>query len=107
VIDRNRPGAEYEFPLRLRLVDLVAPEFLVGVDLGPTFHAIVSFLRVSELESSWDDTGVVYSGKAVFSGKGSASPEPQHSRPARNMLPVAIAWAMSPTQIAALYSQIF
>ena len=67
--------------MRLGLVDLVAPEFLTGVDLGPTFHAIVSFLRVSELESAWDDTGVVYSGKAVFSGEGSASPVPQHSTP--------------------------
>jgi large repetitive protein len=67
--------------VRLGLVDLVAPEFLTGVDLGPTFHAIVSFLRVSELESAWDDTGVVYSGKAAFSGEGSASPVPQHSTP--------------------------
>lgn len=59
----------------------MAPEFLVGVDLGPTYHTVVSFLRISELESAWDDSGVVYSGKAVFTGDGSASPVPRHSTP--------------------------
>lgn len=66
------------------LIEVVAPEFLLPVDLvdlGPTYHKIVSFLRIAELESAWDDPAVVYSGKAVFTGDGSASPIPQHSVP--------------------------
>jgi hypothetical protein len=71
--------------LRLGLLDLAAPQFLVGgllgPDLGKTFHDIVSFLRVSDLESTWDETGIVYSSNAKFTGQGDASPVPRHSTP--------------------------
>jgi len=67
--------------LRLGLLELVAPEFLVGADLGKVFHNIVSSLRVSDLQSAWDESAVVYSGNAMFSGNGSASPIPRHPTP--------------------------
>jgi hypothetical protein len=67
--------------MRLGLFDLLAPQFLVGVRLPREFHDIVSFLRVNELQTSWDETGVVHVGKASFVGEGDASPIPRHSAP--------------------------
>ncbi len=67
--------------MRLGLFDLLAPQFLVGVRLPDELHKIVSFLRVNELHTSWDETGVVHVGKASFVGEGDASPVPRHSAP--------------------------
>ncbi|RPJ02310.1 MAG: hypothetical protein EHM39_02140, partial [Chloroflexi bacterium] len=67
--------------MRLGLFDLLAPQFLAGVRLPEELHKIVSFLRVNELHTSWDESGVVHVGKAAFVGEGDASPVPRHSAP--------------------------
>lgn len=72
--------------MRLGIFDLIAPEFLVGVNINNTFHQIVSFLRVNELHTAWDDSGVVYSGIASYEGTGNASPVPQHTTPSGSLI---------------------
>ena len=67
--------------MRLGLFDLLAPQFLAGVRLPNELHDIVSFLRVNELHTSWDESGVVHVGTASFVGEGDASPIPRHSAP--------------------------
>ncbi len=54
------------------LYDLLAPQFLVGVELPSWLDEIFNFLRLETLEEAWDDNGIVYYGKAQFVGDGSA-----------------------------------
>jgi hypothetical protein len=63
------------------LIDLLKPHFLAGFDLPESIHNIIAFLRVNELQTSWDKCGVVYSGKASFVGEGNASPVPKYRSP--------------------------
>jgi large repetitive protein len=67
--------------MRLGLLDLIRPQFLIDFRLPDEIHEIVSFLRVAELDSAWDETGVVHTGKAVFEGPAGASPVPVQKRP--------------------------
>src|SRR3712207_3736142 len=67
--------------MRLGLLDLIKPQFLIDFRLPEEVHNIVSFLRVAELETAWDETGVVHTGKAVFEGEAGASPVPVQKRP--------------------------
>ena len=67
--------------MRLGLFDLLAPQFLAGVRLPEQLHQIVSFLRVNELHTAWDESGVVHVGKASFVGEGDASPVPRINTP--------------------------
>src|SRR5215813_11699902 len=62
--------------MKLGLLDLIRPQFLIDFRLPDEIHDIVAFLRVAELDSAWDDTGVVHVGKAVFDGAAAASPTP-------------------------------
>jgi hypothetical protein len=64
----------------IRASDLVKPQFLIDdFRLPEEVHSIVSFLRVSELDSAWDETGVVYTGTAVFEGAAGAPPRPSEA----------------------------
>jgi hypothetical protein len=67
--------------MALGLLELVAPQFLIDFRLPDEIHDIVSFLRVAELDSAWDETGVTHWGKATFKGEGNASPVPLQRRP--------------------------
>src|SRR6266511_5829325 len=67
--------------MRLGLLDLIKPQFLIDFRLPDGIHDIVSFLRVAELDSAWDETGVVHTGKAVFEGAAGASPIPMQKSP--------------------------
>lgn len=48
------------------LVDALTPYFFAGVDLGPGVHDVLAVLHVDELDSAWDDDGVVVWGIARF-----------------------------------------
>ena len=63
------------------LFDLLAPQFLAGVHLPSEPHNIVSLLHVTELNTTWDESGAVHVGKAGFVGEGNASPIPQQTMP--------------------------
>src|SRR5215813_12092670 len=67
--------------MKLGLLDLIRPQFLIDFRLPDEIHDIVSFLRVAELDSAWDETGVVHTGKALFEGAAGASPVPVQKRP--------------------------
>ncbi len=54
------------------LYDLLAPQFLTGLQLPSWLEEILNFLRLESMEQSWDDTGVVYYGNARFVGNGAA-----------------------------------
>jgi hypothetical protein len=56
--------------MRLGLLDLLAPECLVGFRFPDEVYRIISFLRGETLESTWDETGVVHTGKVEFTGEG-------------------------------------
>ncbi|MCB9235563.1 MAG: hypothetical protein H6581_28160 [Bacteroidia bacterium] len=71
--------------MQVGLLDLLAPHFLAGFDLPDSVNDIISFLRVSELQTAWDDSGVVYSGKAIFVGEGDASPVPRYHTPSGSL----------------------
>ena len=68
--------------MRVGLTDLLAPQFLAGLQLPEAVGEIISFLHVNELQSAYDESAVVYSGKAQFVGEGEASPVPRYRDPA-------------------------
>ncbi|BBX48719.1 hypothetical protein GCM10009641_02350 [Mycobacterium cookii] len=48
----------------LALFDLLSPYFLAGVDLGPTFHELLSTVHVDQLDTCFDEEGVAVWGIA-------------------------------------------
>ncbi len=57
---------------RTGFIDILKPQFLVGVQLPEWLDEILSFLRIDSMEEAWDDSAVVYFGKAQFVGEGTA-----------------------------------
>lgn len=71
---------------RLGLLDLLAPQFLAGVTFSgfpfaDQLHEILSFIRVRDMTTTWDEFGTLYTGDARFSGEGTASPIPRLTAP--------------------------
>jgi len=54
---------------------------LIGFELPEQIHNIVAFLRVAELQSAWDESGVVHWGKATYKGDATVSPVPMQKQP--------------------------
>ncbi|MBK9422842.1 MAG: hypothetical protein IPN54_01620 [Bacteroidetes bacterium] len=67
--------------LRLGLFDLLAPQYLVGIQLPQQVQNYLSLLRIDELNSFYDSRFVVYTGTASFEGDGSGSAEVVHTEP--------------------------
>jgi len=70
---------------KLGLLDLLAPQYLLGfsfLDYGD----YLSFLRVNELRTSFDESGIVYHGRAAFVGEGNAAPVRRHRMPSGDVL---------------------
>ncbi|WP_211231849.1 hypothetical protein [Amycolatopsis balhimycina] len=68
-------------PGSLTLLDLVAPYVLGGAAIGEPLHELVSALFVQDVETSFDDAGVVVGGMARFSADLTANP-PRFTPPA-------------------------
>ncbi len=66
---------------KLGLYELLAPQFLAGFTFPPNVDRYLAFLSVEELRTSFDDSGVVYSGRVSFGGEGEAAPEREHQSP--------------------------
>jgi hypothetical protein len=65
----------------LALLDVVAPHVLGAAAIGQPLHELISALFVQDLETSFDDAGVVISGVARFSADLTANP-PRFTPPA-------------------------
>jgi len=65
----------------LALLDVVAPHVLGAAAIGEPLHELISALFVQDVETSFDDAGVVVSGMARFSADLTANP-PRFTPPA-------------------------
>lgn len=63
------------------LLDTVSPYVLGGAAIGEPFHELLTVLFVTEIETAFDDNGVVLSGIARFSAEVAANP-PVYTPPA-------------------------
>lgn len=63
------------------LFDLLAPQYLVGIQLPQQVQEYLSILSVDELNTFYDDNFVVYTGILSFEGDGSGSAEVVHNAP--------------------------
>jgi hypothetical protein len=66
---------------RLGLFDLLAPQYLAGIQLPQQIHEYLSILGVDEFNSFYTDSSVVYTGIASFSGAGSGGAEMVYEEP--------------------------
>ena len=65
----------------LALLDVVTPHVLGGAAIGQPLHELLSALFIQDVETSFDDEGVVVAGMARFSADLSANP-PRFTPPA-------------------------
>ncbi|MEU6076034.1 hypothetical protein [Micromonospora sp. NPDC047074] len=63
------------------LIDIVSPYVLGGAAIGEPFHELLTVLFVTEVETAFDDNGVVISGIARFSADVATNP-PVYTPPA-------------------------
>jgi large repetitive protein len=68
-------------PGSLALLDIVTPYVVGGAAIGEPLHELISALFVQDVETSFDDAGVVVSGMARFSADLTANP-PRFTPPA-------------------------
>ncbi|SDD21319.1 DUF6603 domain-containing protein [Niabella drilacis] len=68
-------------PRKLGLFDLLAPQYLAGIQLPQQVSSYLSILAVDELNSFYDDNFVVYTGTASFEDSGSGTAEVVHEEP--------------------------
>lgn len=66
---------------RLGLFDLLAPQYLAGIQLPQQIHQYLSVLGVDEFNSFYTDSSVVYTGIASFRGEGGGSAEMVYEQP--------------------------
>lgn len=65
----------------LGLFDLLAPQYLVGLQFPPQIDQYLSLLGIDEFNSFYTDKTIVYTGKASFRGDGSGNAEVVHQEP--------------------------
>src|SRR6476646_6796227 len=73
--------SEAELVGSLSLLDVVTPHVLGGAAIGEPLHELISALFVQDIETSFDDAGVVISGMARFTADLTANP-PRFTPPA-------------------------
>lgn len=66
---------------KLRLYDLLAPQFGAGFRFPDFIDAYLGVLTVEELQVATDDSGFVYTGVLAVFGEGGAAPQLRHSAP--------------------------
>lgn len=66
---------------RLGLFDLLAPQYLMGLQFSDQVHQYLSLLGIDEFNSFYTGGSVVYAGSASFRGDGSGSAEVVHQDP--------------------------
>ncbi|MDB5203707.1 MAG: hypothetical protein JWQ27_3116 [Ferruginibacter sp.] len=66
---------------KLGLFDLLAPQYLAGIQLPQQVQNYLAVLGIDEFNSFYDDHFIVYSGTASFEGDGSGSAEVVHEDP--------------------------
>lgn len=58
---------------RLGLFDLLAPQYVAGLQFPDYIHRYLSILGIDELNTTYDDNNILYTGLASFEGDGSGN----------------------------------